>query len=332
MATRLSIMSFAHLHADFYAGAIGTLDDVELAGIWDDNPARGEEAAAKYDTRFFSTVEELFAPENEIQGTIVTSENVNHKRDVLAAAEAGVDVLCEKPISVSVDDAHIMIDACERAGVQLMIAFPCRYSPAFKRLQQLVKSGELGEIVAIKGTNRGQNPGGWFNDPALAGGGAVIDHTVHVVDVIRALLGEDVIKVYAEIDTVFDPNLPCDDAGILSMNLAGGCVATLDASWSRPANYPTWGDVTMAVVGTKGNAWADLFVEHVDAWREGDGTYLWEAYGHDANADLIADFVASIETGAPVPITGMDGLRAMEVALGAYESSEIGAPVGLPLA
>jgi predicted dehydrogenase len=331
MPTRLSIMSFAHLHSDFYATAIGELPDVELVGVWDDNAERGEEAAAKYDTRFFATPEELFAPENEIQGTIVTSENVNHRRDVMAAADAGVDILCEKPISVSVEDARVMIDECEQAGVQLMISFPCRYSPAFRRLQELMDGGELGEVVAIKGTNRGQNPGGWFNDPELAGGGSVMDHTVHVVDVMRALLGEEVVKVYAEIDTVFDPDLPCDDAGILSMNFEGGCVATLDASWSRPQNYPIWGDVTMALMGTEGNAWADLFVERVDVLREDAGTYLWEPYGHDANVSLIADFAMCVETGSPVPITGKDGLKAMEVALGAYRSGETGEPVGLPL-
>ncbi len=324
-------MSFAHLHADFYATAIGELDDVELVGVWDDNPRRGEEAAAKYDTRFFPTVEELFAPENEIQGAIVTSENVHHKRDVLAAAEAGVDVLCEKPISVSVADARVMIDTCEDAGVQLMIAFPCRYSPTFRRLEEIIEGEELGEIVAIKSTNRGQNPGGWFNDPELAGGGTVIDHTVHVVDMIRTLLGEEVVKVYAEIDTVFKPDLPCDDAGVLTMNLEGGCVATLDASWSRPDNYPIWGDVTMTLIGTGGNATVDLFVEHIDTWHEDADTYLWEPYGHDANVGLIADFADSVETGAPVPITGTDGLKAMEVALGAYRSSENGEPVGLPL-
>lgn len=331
MPTRLSIMSFAHLHADFYATAIGNLPDVELVGVWDDNAERGEEAAAKYSTRFFPTPEELFAPENEIQGAIVTSENVNHKRDVLAACEAGVDILCEKPISTNVHDAQVMIDECERAGVQLMIAFPCRYTPAFTALLQAVRNGELGEIVAIKGTNRGQNPGGWFNDPALAGGGSVIDHTVHVVDLMRVLLEQEVVKVYAEIDTVFKPDLPCDDAGILSMNFEGGCVATLDASWSRPDNYPVWGDVTMELIGTEGNASADLFVERVDTWREAEGTFLWEAYGHDANASLIADFARCVETGAPVPITGHDGLRAMEVALGAYEAADRGEPVGLPL-
>ncbi len=331
MATRLAIMSFAHIHADFYATAIGGLPDVELAGVWDDDAERGEEAAGRYGTRFFATPEALFAPDNGIQGAIVTSENVNHRRDVTAAAQAGVDVLCEKPISVSVEDAQAMIDACDAAGVQLMIAFPCRYSPAFRRLLEMARGGELGEILAIKGTNRGQNPDMWFNDPELAGGGAVIDHTVHVVDVMRTVLGQEVVKVYAEIDTVFDPSLPCDDAGILTMNFEGGCVATLDASWSRPANYPIWGDVTMAVVGTEGNAWVDLFVERVDAWRVADGSFLWESYGHDINADLISDFVRCVETGEPVPITGRDGLKAVEVALGAYRASEAGEPVALPL-
>lgn len=331
MPTRLSIMSFAHLHADFYATAIGALPDVELVGVWDDNAERGEEAAATYDTRFFATPEELFDPANEIQGTIVTSENVNHKRDVLAAAGAGVDVLCEKPISTSVEDARIMIDQCEQAGVQLMISFPCRYTPAYMALVEAVRNGDLGEIVAIKGTNRGQNPGGWFTDTSRAGGGSVIDHTVHVVDVMRALLEEEVVKVYAEIDTVFKPELSCDDAGILSMNFEGGCVATLDASWSRPDNYPVWGDVTLEIIGTEGNASADLFVERVDTWREAEETFLWEAYGHDANAGLIGDFAHSVETGAPVPITGHDGLKAMEVALGAYRAADAGEPVGLPL-
>ncbi len=329
---RLGIMSFAHLHADFYATAIAGLPDVELVGVWDDNAERGEEKAAQYNTRFFPTPEELFAPENEIDGVIVTSENVNHKRDVLAAAEAGVDILCEKPISVSVDDAYVMIDECEQAGVQLMIAFPSRYAPSFQRLLEMVRAGELGEILCIKGTNRGENPGGWFNDPSLAGGGAVIDHTVHVVDLCRTMLEQEVVKVYAEIDTIFDPDLPCDDCGILTMNFDGGVVATLDASWSRPKNYPIWGDVTMAVIGTEGNAWVDLFVEHVDIWRASAGTHLWEPYGHDVNADMIADFARCVDTGAPVPITGMDGLKAMEVALGAYKAADSGRPVGLPLA
>ena len=329
MATRLGIMSFAHLHAFSYAGALNELDGVQFVGIWDDDPARGAEMAGEYGVTFFEDAKELLA---EVEGVIVTSENVNHKRDVLAAAEAGVHVMCEKPISVSVADAREMIEGCEAAGVKFMIAFPCRYSPAFLTALEAVRSGEIGEIVAIKGTNRGRNPGGWFNDVSLAGGGAIIDHTVHVVDLMRVMLGEEVSQVYAEIDTRLDTSLDCDDCGVLTMNFEGGCVATLDASWSRPPHYPTWGDVTMAIMGTGGNLWLDLFVERVDHYRNADETYEWAAYGHDTDAGMIADFLECVSGDREPPITGYDGLKAMEVALGAYRAAETRRPTALPLA
>ena len=329
MVTRLGIMSFAHLHAFSYATALNELAGVEFVGIWDDDPARGAAMSGEYGVPFFAEAEELLA---EVEGVIVTSENVNHKRDVLAAAEAGVHVMCEKPISVSVPDAREMIESCETAGVKFMIAFPCRYSPAFMTALETVRAGEIGEIVAIMGTNRGRNPGGWFNDVSLAGGGAIIDHTVHVVDLMRTMLGDEISQVYAEIDTRMDRTLACDDCGILTMNFEGGCVATLDASWSRPPHYPTWGDVTMTVIGTEGNLRLDLFVERVDQYRNADATYEWAAYGHDTDAGMIADFLECVSGDRQPPITGYDGLKAMEVALGAYRAVETRQPTALPLA
>ena len=328
MSARLGIMSFAHLHAFSYAASCNELEEVEFVGIWDDDIERGARMADEYDTRFFEDPADLLS---QVDGVIVTSENVNHRRDVLAAAEAGVHVMCEKPISVSVPDAQAMIDACDAAGVKLMIAFPCRYSAAYLNALDAVRAGEVGEIVCIKGTNRGRNPGGWFNDVSLAGGGAVIDHTVHVVDLMRTFLEQEVSRVYAEIDTRLDPSLNCDDCGILTMNFEGGCVATLDASWSRPPHYPIWGDVTMAIMGTGGNIWLDLFVEHVDHYRNSDASYVWASYGDNPDALMVADFARCATTDAEVPITGWDGLKAMEVALGAYRAAETGAPVALPL-
>ena len=328
MATRLGIMSFAHLHAHSYAATCSHLPQVDFAGIWDDDAARGAEMARQHGTDFYEDPADLLS---RVDGVIVTSENANHRRDVLAAAQAGVHVLCEKPISVSVPDAQAMIDGCEAAGVTLMIAFPCRYSAAFLGALDTVRAGGIGEIVCIMGTNRGRNPGGWFNDVKLAGGGAVMDHTVHVVDLMRLLLGQEVGKVYAEIDTRLDPSLPCDDCGVLTMNFEGGCKATLDASWSRPPHYPIWGDVTMAIMGTGGNIWLDLFVERVEHYANAGASYTWASYGDDLDALLIADFVKCVESHAPVPITGRDGLKAMEVALGAYRAADAGQPVALPL-
>jgi predicted dehydrogenase len=77
--------------------------------------------------------------------------------------------------------------------------------------------------------------------------------------------------------------------------------------------------------------WIDLFREHLDVYNNADRTYTWASYGSNADYGLVADFCDCVQTGEPVPITGYDGLKAMEVALAAYESAEQGDAVALPL-
>lgn len=330
MAVRIGMISFAHMHAMSYAACTKDNPDIELVGISDDDADRGRQIAGEFETEYFESDEALF--DADIEGAIITTENVHHRAKAEAAADAGVDVLCEKPISVSVADAQAMIDACDEAGVKLMTAFPCRYGPAYLEVQQMVDAGELGDIVAIKGTNRGRNPGGWFVDPELSGGGATMDHTVHVADLMRQITGSEVAEVVCEMDTFFNPQLECDDAGLISMKFTSGCIGTLDCSWSRPPHFPIWGDATMAVIGSEGNAWIDLFREHIDIYDNAERTYTWEPYGSNTDYGLVADFAECVQTDRPVPITGYDGLKAMEVALAAYESAGQGGKVALPLA
>ncbi len=326
MAVSIGIISAAHLHADFYAPALQSLPAAELVGIHDRDAARGEAFAQRYGIEFFPKREALL---ERVQAVVVTTENVGHREATVAAAEAGVHVLCEKPIATSRADAEAMIEACRQAGVQLMVSFPCRYAPAFVEARKLVESGELGKVLAMSGTNRGRNPGGWFTDPELAGGGTVMDHTVHVADLMRVLTGQEVVEVFCEKDTVFTPDLAVEDCGLVSLRFSGGVFGTLDCSWSRPPHYPVWGDVTLNVIAEGGNLFWDLFAEHVDAYRNADASYSWLDYGYDVNQALLGDFVACVEQGRGVPITGEDGLRALQVALAAYEAAREGRSVGI---
>ena len=113
------------------------------------------------------------------------------------------------------------------------------------------------------------------------------------------------------------------------MRFSQGAFATLDCSWPRPPHYPVWGEVTLNVIAEGGNLFLDLFSEHVDAYSNSDASYAWLDYGYDANRALRGDFLACVEEGRPVPITGEDGLCAMEVALAAYEAAEQGREVGI---
>jgi len=316
---RIGMISFAHIHAFSYLKVL--LSDVELIGIADDDAERGRQVAAEAGVPYLDTEVLLEAAD----GVIVTTENVHHRENVLRAAQAGVDVMCEKPL------AQEMISACREAGVQLMTAFPCRFAPAFIEARQMIEAGELGRILAISATNRGRNPGGWFVQPELSGGGTVMDHTVHMVDLMRVVTGQEPATVYAEVDTVYNPELEVEDCGLLSIAFADGCIAALDCSWSRPPHYPVWGDATMTVIGERGNVVVDLFREHLGYYNNDDRSYTWVAYGESPDYSLVRAFVHSVRSGEPVPVTGEDGLRAVEVALGAYKSVEQGSPVLLPL-
>src|SRR5689334_24449335 len=169
-ALRVGIASFAHVHAPAYARALSQIAGATIAGIWDDDVARGSSAAAEHGAHFYARLDDLLAA---VDTLIVTAENTRHHQLVLAAAAAGVHVLCEKPLATSAADGEAMIRACAAAGVRLGTAFPARYSDPVRQLRAAIQAGALGETLMIRATNRGAYPGGWFGDPTLAGGGAI---------------------------------------------------------------------------------------------------------------------------------------------------------------
>jgi len=325
---RLGFFSFAHMHAVSYARSAQNLSGVEIAGIYDDNPARGEEWAEKLQTRFFASVDALLA--EGLDGAIICAENVKHRPLVEECAGKVGAILCEKPIATTIADAQAIIDACAASRTKLQTAFPVRFSPPIRNLKDQLDAGSLGEIYSAKCTNHGFLPGRWFIDKHLAGGGAVIDHTVHVIDVLRWFWGAEVTEVYAEIgEGLFNPGLGIDDAGLLSFQLSNGIYGTLDTSWSRPVSYPTWGDVKIEVLGEKGLVRVDALRQQVAVSSNAVGKTQWTDWGSDMDAGLVADFVGMIREDREPSITGYDGLKALEVALAAYESARTGKTVKL---
>jgi predicted dehydrogenase len=315
---RVGLLSWAHVHAAGLARTLRTLPQVEYAGTFD-------ETGAATDGPFHPSAAALFAA---CDAVVIASTNAAHHRDTLAAAAAGVHVLCEKPLATTRADAEEMIAACASAGVQLGVALPVRSSPALVALKEAIASGALGTVRAIRATNPGQYPGRWFGDPTEAGGGAVMDHTVHVADALRWLLDDEIDTVYAEMGSLLH-DLPVEDCGVLTFGLRGGAFATLDCSWSRPATYPTWGGVTLHVVGDRATVDVDVFRQTLTHHDDVAGRTRLVGWGDDLNALLVGGFVDAILAGRPVPVSGTDGLRSLEVALAAYRSAELGRPVAV---
>jgi predicted dehydrogenase len=315
----IGLVSFAHMHAFSYGRELLKRGDAELVGVADTSIDRAKDAAHTLGvSTTYPSISELLA-DTAIHAVVICSENARHADHAMAAAEAGKHILCEKPLATTPDDAARMVDAARRAGVKLMTAFPCRFHPAAARTEAAISSGRIGKPLAVNGTNHGKNPGGWFVDPALSGGGAIADHTVHVVDLLRWMTGQEVEEVFAEA-TQFDASLPCEDGGILSLKFTD-FIATLDASWSNPPSNPIWGDVTMEVIGTEGVLSLDLFAQQHQVVREhGDLRVALDAWGDSMDGGLVNEFVSAIREDRDPSVSGVDGQRAVEVVAAAYRS------------
>jgi predicted dehydrogenase len=321
---KIGMISFAHPHAVTYLQKLAMMPDVEVAGLADGRFERVKPQLEGRNLRYYTDYYDLLA--TDIDAVIVCSENVHHARITIDAALAGKHVLCEKPLGVTREQMDAMIDACRNRGVQLMTAFPNRYVPAVQEAGRAIERGDIGKVLMIKGTNKGAMPGSWFIEKSLSGGGAMLDHSVHVMDIMRWILKSEVREVYAEYGTLFH-ELDIDDAGMVHVKFDNGTLAVLDTSWSRAKAFPYSRDLSLEIVGTEGTIVVDDTSQVNEIYSNVSKYPRWSYWGEDRNYLMLRDFIEAVRDGKPVPITGEDGRRAATTALMAFESARTGYPV-----
>ncbi|RYJ08066.1 Gfo/Idh/MocA family oxidoreductase [Halogeometricum borinquense] len=324
MTVRLGICSTAHVNAEVYAALLSKLSDVELVGISDENVDRGRRRASAVGTKAMSRSELM----RSVEGVVICSPTAIHGELFDLALVHDVAVLTEKPLATSLSEAKRLRDRCDESGIVAGMAMPVRCSRPMIRLKRAYEDGTLGDVVAVSGVNRGRMPGGWFTNPELAGGGAVMDHTDHIIDVVRWITNEEVEDVYAELDTRFY-DIPVEDVNLLSMTLSNGASFVLDGSWSTPLKNPFWGDARVEFVGTDGTLSADCFGQrctHVQDTKQ-DRSVESIYWGADPNIELLRDFAESVRTGRQPQTTLSDAVATVAVMEAAYESAERGEPV-----
>lgn len=327
---RIAIISFEHMHAYSYAAALQHLEGAELVAIADSDHQRLDELKERFSfvSGFYSDYIHML-DHAEIDAVIITTNNRDHLPVALESAKRRKHVLCEKPLAPTVEDSQKIIDAAKDAGVTLMTAFPVRFSPSIARLRELVQSGQLGKVIGASTSNHGSMPGGWFVEKELSGGGAVIDHTVHVVDVLRWVLDDEVESVHAEFAKLLHPELKVEDVGQLLMKFRKGTVVSLDTSWSRPKSYSIWGDVKIDIKGTEANVSVNCFPQQIHHYDDSAMRHSGYNAGEDLDLLMIEEFLAAVKQKREPLVTGEDGLRAVQVAQAAYRSGEARKPVAV---
>lgn len=323
---RIGVASFEHMHAQSYTQELVKYPEVTLVGIADENEKRGREMAATFKTNYYRSYEALL--DQKLDGVVICTNNRDHAKASIAAAKKGIHILVEKPFATTIADAHAMLVAAREANVQIMNAFPMRFNPNVIAAKKKIDAGLIGDVLTITSINHGKIPGGWFIDPALSGGGAVMDHTVHLGDLIRWFTGSEIKSVFCESGELLH-HKGIDDTGLVMIELNNGVSATIDCSWAHHTNYPIWAQVDMQIIGTKGVIELKAFAQVLHLDDQTNQRFEDIGWNETGDEGLIKEFVQVCATGKTPLVTGLDGLRALEIALASYESSRTNEAVSL---
>ena len=320
-----------------HAQAAQKLPGVELVAVVNHRPESMVAFAERFDIpRQYATIKELLQ-DGDVDAISINTPNYLHAPQTIAALNAGVHVMVEKPMAVNAAEAETMLETSQKSGALLMVAHCWRFHPEVRWLREQVEAGRLGKIVRTKGYGVHVNwgPAGWFTQKEFAGGGAMADMGVHAVDTARFLLGDpQPVSVYARIGTYYR-DFEVDDTGVVIMNWDNGAVSYLESGWWQP--YSDGSEASTQLYGTAG--FGQIFparlamrsdrpfeVEEVETGYTpvGDSGDLQVMY--DAQ---VAYFVKCLREGRQPNPGGAEGLVNMRVVDAAYKSAESGEVIKL---
>ncbi|MBM4042202.1 MAG: Gfo/Idh/MocA family oxidoreductase [Planctomycetes bacterium] len=266
----------------------------------------------------------------DIDGVFVCTPTFTHREIVVAAAQAGKQIFCEKPLALTVADCQAMLDVCKGAGVQLMIGFVRRFDNHWGKVRELIRSGAVGRPVVWRQCNAGSCPKSHWYMYKDQGAGPLMDGAVHTYDFARHIYGE-AVAVWADM-TRLRRDRTAWDTGTAAIRFASGDDLILSWSWGLPAGVSA-GSFTDAF-GPDG---AILFATPPDKLppgcppeqfggitiiREGGETEVAPFRKNDIFGDMVRAYVNALADGKPIPIPGEHGLKATEIACSVFASSE----------
>lgn len=294
------------------------------------DPQKARAAAQEYGIAhaFTSTAELCRCP--DVDAVLVTSPDVCHLADVLAAIAARKPVLCEKPMAMNADECRQMVEASDSAGVLLGVAHVFRFEESTACLRRWLAGGDIGRCVLARAEF--SYPGWehartWLYDKSIAAGGPIADVGVHCIDTLRFILQDEVQRVTA-ISRRDEKSGNVESAGVLGLEFSRGTLASVLVS--TRAQYRT----SLEFVGDKGFLRADdgLTVDKpvsVETWRDQKIARAEQVSNELAYAKQVDAFAEAVSGKNQFPATGRDGWQNQLVLDAAYRSASSGEAVGV---
>lgn len=271
----------------------------------------------------YSSLEDMIQ-RKDIQAVLIAAPDKFHAQAIRVAAAAGKDILCEKPIAVTLEDAHAALREVSRAKVRLQIGFMRHYDPAYVAAKKRIDAGEIGTPVIFKSVGRDKD------EPPLAAyqsnvnGMLFYNNTIHDFDLARWLMNDEVAEVHSYGTTTIRPEVAQFGdvvAGVVNLKYVHGAIGNVESYVQALYAY----DVRTEIIGSKGS----IFVGNL---QKTPATFLTTQGSNEILADHFLsrfadayltearDFVAMVLSDREPQVTGEDGLRALEIAVAAENS------------
>ena len=334
----------AGLIADFHARAMGDIENAKFVACCDVNADRANALVQKYGGKAFDSYEKMLESDEIDIVTIATPSGL-HMEPTVAAAKAGKHVICEKPLEITLERIDAMIEAHEKAGTRLGGIFPYRFNDLMVPLREAINSGRFGTITYASvyvpwWRTDAYYKDSWHGTWKLDGGGALMNQSIHMVDMLCDLLPPiESVQAYT---ATLGHKMEAEDAAVAALRYTNGALGLI---YGTTASYP--GQFRrFEITGTKGTVinvensitvwqFADERPEDEEVRKRfmeiegGGGVADPAAITHENHTRNFKAFLDTLERGEDFWIDGPEARKAVEVILAVYRSAREGRPIRL---
>jgi len=333
------------LIADFHGRAIEAMEGAEVYACMDFVEERVKSFSKEFGCRGYTNLEEMLS-NPEIDIVTVCTPSGAHMEPSLKIIDAGKHLIVEKPMEITLDRCKRILKAAEGKGVRVATIFPSRFHEASKLIKNTIESNRFGKLVLgdayVKWlrTQEYYDKGGWHGTKALDGGGALMNQSIHAIDLLQWFMGP-VKSVKAYTDTIGHERIEVEDIAVAVLKFKNGALGVIEGSTSVYPGYLK----KIEIAGTQGS----IILEESDikAWnfrgKTGEDENIikrfsstTESSGGVSDPGAISfkphqrqfeDFIYSLDSGKRSVVEGEEGVKAVEIILAIYESAEKGKEV-----
>lgn len=328
----IAIVGCGGMIAGVHAAALKEIPDARLVGAWSRSPEKTQRFSEQHGVRAYRSHEELLG-DPAVEAVSICLPSGHHAEYGVKAAAAGKHVIVEKPIDISIPKAMSLIEVCRKNGRRLSVIFQSRYTPAAKKVRKALDQGLLGRLILgdayIKWYRSPEyyKSNAWRGTKAIDGGGALINQAIHTIDLLQWMMG-GVQRLNGLVRTSTHA-IESEDLGVATLEYSNGAVGVIEGSTAIQPGFKERVEIhgqkgSITLEGGNITSWkveGCTEADYVDAQKVSYGSTSSPAISSVNHKVQFEDIVAAIQQGRESLVNGEEGLKALQIVLGIYESS-----------